>query len=45
MIKKCDHGCVHPYQDQRYGQGKRVMNPTADTPTMYRCTVCGKESK
>jgi hypothetical protein len=30
--------CKHEYQDQRYGQGNRLMNPTKDG---YICTVCG----
>lgn len=41
MIKKC--GCTHPWQDKRYGKGKRVMNKTTKDG-VYRCTVCSKES-
>ena len=37
-IKSC--GCKHHDQDDMYGVGKRVMNPTAKG---YRCTVCDKE--
>lgn len=32
--------CVHTYQDERYGQNKRLHNKTDKG---YRCTVCGKE--
>lgn len=33
--------CQHQFQDQRYGTGKRVANPTAKGT--YRCTVCQRE--
>lgn len=40
-IRAC--GCQHDYQDQRYGQGKRVCNRTAGKQNVqFRCTVCGK---
>jgi hypothetical protein len=36
--------CENVYQDEKYGKGKRVMNPTSKlTPPTYRCTVCGRE--
>jgi hypothetical protein len=31
--------CPHEFQDQRYGKGKRVMNPMKSG---HRCTVCGR---
>lgn len=41
-IKRCD--CKHEFQDKKYGNGMRVMNPTGkgDKSGDYRCTVCGK---
>ena len=39
MIRFC--GCDHKFQDKEHGQNQRVHNPTKDTPTQYRCTVCG----
>lgn len=33
--------CKHPYQDEKYGENKRVMNKTKDG--RYRCTVCNKD--
>ena len=30
--------CNSPYQDKKYGRGKRVANPTDNQN--YRCTVC-----
>jgi len=42
MIKKCT--CIHEYQDEKYGTGKRVHNALASNsghPRQYRCTVCG----
>jgi len=42
MIKKCN--CVSKFQDEKYGEGMRVMNETQEmNPITYRCTVCGKE--
>lgn len=42
MIKKCE--CKHPYQDRKYGKGRRVMNKCASKiNAFYRCTVCLKE--
>lgn len=32
--------CRSEYQDQKYGENKRVMNKTGKG---YRCTVCGKD--
>ena len=40
IIRYCS--CKHEYQDKRYGEGKRVMNPTKNDKYPYRCTVCGK---
>ena len=40
MIKLCT--CKHPYQDKKYGKGKRVFNLRKKEGT-YRCTVCGAE--
>lgn len=35
--------CKHEYQDEKYGNQKRVHNPTGSPTkiTGYRCTVCG----
>ena len=34
--------CKHPFQDEKYGQGKRVHNTMRkDTKNKWRCTVCG----
>ena len=41
-ILKCN--CKHEYQDQTYGKGKRVCNPTKDK-NEYRCTVCSATVK
>lgn len=41
MIKRCT--CKHPYQDSKYGKGKRVCNALQKVG-MYRCTVCGNEA-
>jgi predicted SprT family Zn-dependent metalloprotease len=38
MIAKCK--CRNSYQDKRYGQSKRVHNPTKDGNNMA-CVVCG----
>ena len=36
--------CNHPFQDERFGKGKRYHNPTRkDPPPIYRCTVCSNE--
>lgn len=32
--------CKSAYQDQEYGEGKRLMNKCNKG---YRCTVCGKD--
>lgn len=40
MVRKCD--CVHKYQDQKYGNGRRVMNKCN---AGYRCTVCDKDHR
>ena len=38
MILDCT--CRHPYQDRRYGPGKRVHNEMKVGG--YRCTVCSQ---
>jgi hypothetical protein len=40
IIKQCE--CQSGYQDERYGNKKRVCTKTSSG---YRCTVCGKETK
>lgn len=36
--------CDHPYQDKKYGKGKRVANSSGGGNSIkYRCTVCKKE--
>lgn len=43
-VKPCT--CVHPFQDERYGKGKRLMNSTQKeegNAQVFRCTVCGRE--
>lgn len=40
MIRNCT--CVHKFQDERYGPGKRVHNPCKGGDYV-RCTVCGSE--
>lgn len=36
--------CKHAYQDQTYGENKRVFCQTmANDKKTYRCTVCSKE--
>lgn len=45
-ILTCPKCKPHPYQDARYGNQKRVMNPILTPPGMpkkYRCTICGAE--
>lgn len=41
VIKKCT--CKHEYQDQKYGPGMRVHNPSghSDRKGESRCSVCG----
>lgn len=39
MIIRCD--CESNFQDQKYGKGNRVFNPTMK-PNIYRCTICMK---
>lgn len=34
--------CTHPYQDARYGSGKRVGNIVGKDAKTSRCTVCGR---
>lgn len=37
--------CVHFYQDEKYGKGRRVANKTKSlvgVQNLYRCTVCGQ---
>lgn len=38
MRKLCT--CKHPFQDKRYGKGKRVHNDGGNKGDA-RCTVCG----
>ncbi len=40
MILKCD--CNHSFQNEKYGYGMRVHNPTVKENT-YRCTICKQE--
>lgn len=42
-IKKCSNpNCKSQFQDEKYGPGKRVMNPCKEG---HRCTVCTTEVK
>lgn len=42
MIKKCDRGCKHDFQDRQYGPGIRVhTEPIKGDP---RCTVCSEST-
>ena len=44
IVKKCS--CDHSYQDKKYGEKRRVFNPTLKqsmSGKTYRCTVCGSE--
>jgi len=41
MICKCS--CKNFYQDEKYGEKKRVCNRLTGKENMYRCTVCLKE--
>jgi hypothetical protein len=41
MISPCK--CASEYQDQKYGKGNRVKNPTKKGKD-GRCTVCGNAS-
>lgn len=41
VIKACK--CVHPYQDKKYGAGRRVHTVAKDG--MERCTVCGPKAR
>ena len=34
------HGCAHKYQDEKFGDHMRAVNPT-NKPGVFRCTVCG----
>lgn len=44
MTKVLTCTCVHKFQDERYGTGRRVHNPVEKSSTdMWRCTVCSKE--
>ena len=40
--KKIACGCHHPFQDSRYGLGRRLHNQMKD-PARWRCTGCGTE--
>lgn len=42
MIGRCT--CKHPYQDQLYGTGVRVINPSGKKDkNLGKCTVCARE--
>lgn len=43
MILKCS--CPHPYQDEKYGEGRRVVNPKLAKSAFLSgvCTACGNE--
>lgn len=42
IVKDCT--CRHPFQDERYGSGKRLMNRSQKKDKQFaRCTVCGRE--
>ncbi len=44
MTIKCK--CKDAYQDEKYGKGNRVFNPTLKGkggPIVYRCTICENE--
>ncbi len=40
MVLSCT--CKHEYQDQKYGQGKRIHNeiPGQNGPPSWQCTIC-----
>lgn len=46
-VKSCS--CKNVYQDQKYGPGRRVMNPAKKDKTghnaenVYACTSCGEK--
>ena len=40
--RKIKCGCYHPWQDSRYGLGRRLHNQMKD-PDRWRCTGCGTE--
>lgn len=40
MIKKCERGCQHEFQDQTYGKSMRV-HTVSKKDGAHRCTVCG----
>lgn len=45
MIKIMPCTCVHPYQDAKYGIGRRVHNGCGSNKGSHghRCTSCGAE--
>lgn len=45
VIASCS--CKHPYQDQKYGHGKRVFNIGQKDKNKFEgtCTVCGKKGQ
>lgn len=50
MIRKCSNpDCKNEFQDKRYGEKQRVMNPTLknkqSSRKTYRCTVCLQEKE
>lgn len=44
VVMKCENKkCTHEFQDNRYGEGRRVFNQTlkkSGDKHYYRCTVC-----
>lgn len=43
QTRKCT--CFHPFQDERYGFGNRVVTPGKgkDGTILWRCTACGNQ--
>ena len=44
MIINCT--CPHPYQDEKYGKGRRVANPLTGGQSqllIVNCTACGQD--
>ena len=42
-IKACE--CQNQYQDQKYGKGQRVKNPSriGKAQPAWTCTICGQK--
>lgn len=48
MIQKCPNCKPHSFQDTRYGEKVRVMNPlkkVLEQQQEVRCTICGAVAK